>query len=117
MAQGVTGSGDSLGILAGPSRQYEDVDDVFPGPIDESRNRLAFDQVEPPADQRKPLHRKVDAWRRQVRAARKPWLDGMLVRGGDIGQMISEQGAQMTVDQLVGNGVLLPLSIDQPSPA
>ena len=55
MMQGIAAAGNGFGVIAGAGRQHEDIDDMLARPVDERRDRLAGDQVEPAADQRKAL--------------------------------------------------------------
>src|SRR5215472_17633117 len=109
MPQVVTLPAEDLGAVAARGRQYQKIDHVLAALVDERRDRLAGDQIEAAADQRKTFGSEVNNRRRHVAAPAKPRLYRMLVGGGDIGQMIGEQGTQMAIDSLVSDRVFLAL--------
>src|SRR6516225_567086 len=117
MPQVVALPAKGLRAVAARGRQYEQIDDVLAALVDERRDRLASDQVEAAAYQRKTLGGEVNSRRRYVAASGKPRLYRVLVRGGDIGQMRGQKRAQMAVDDRAGDRVLLPVSEHQKGPA
>src|ERR1700730_11285993 len=69
----------------------EEINRMHSALIDQGRHRLAIEIIEPSADERKSFRRKVVDRRSKVQFAVKPRFHGVLIGGGNIGQMIGHK--------------------------
>src|SRR6267154_6216589 len=83
-------------LVTGPlARPDEEVHDVLRAPVDERCRRHVLDVIEPAARQRIALGGPVRHRHRVVELSLEPGLDGVLIGGGDIREMVGEQRPDM----------------------
>ena len=82
----------AAGVLRGPD---EDIDEMFVAPIDERSNSAAVEIIQSPADEWKTLRGEILHLRRKVQFPVKPRLNGVLIAGGNVGEMLGHQRAHV----------------------
>src|SRR5260221_7078455 len=81
--------------FGGSSLRDEEIDHMHAAPIDDRRDGLPVDVVEPPAEQREALRRQVDDWRCDIDLAVEPWFHRMLVARLHVGEVVALKRAHM----------------------
>lgn len=94
------------GLRAVFIRQDENIDDMPPVTVGDGGDGALFKVVQASAQQGVAFVREIPHRWGEIQASVKPWLNGMLVRGGDVGQMIDLQGAYVAVDDALRHPVL-----------
>lgn len=93
------------GRLLGRGRPGEHADLVLLAAIDENRNALPADIIEPSTDEAEPLAAQVLHHRREVQPAGKPGLHRMSVERGDLHGRLLQQAAHMGGDHVARDQV------------
>src|SRR6185437_2591186 len=79
-------------------RPDKDVDEMFAASVDQRCDVTLAQDIETSAQQWKTFIHEIVHWGHKVQFAVKPWLDRVLVRGSDVGEMPGLQRANMCVD-------------------
>src|SRR5205085_5197447 len=82
-------------------RPDEQVDDVLPASVDDSRHRTAVDHVETSAREYESLLGEIAHGNGEVDLSLEPRLDRVLVRGDDVRQVLGLKRSDVRIDDLV----------------
>jgi hypothetical protein len=89
------GLGSRPVTFGGTSLRDEEIDHMRAAPIDDRRDGLAVDVVEPSAEQREALRRQVHDGRCDIDLAVEPWFHRMLVVRLHVGEVVALKRAHM----------------------